>query len=56
MSLIEMESTMQISPGDKFSLYNLNVQNKPTSSECNSSIGFFSLRVGNWGRHERYGY
>ena len=34
MSLIEMESTMQINL-----VCMTNVQNKPTSSECNSSIG-----------------
>ena len=28
-------------------VYDLNVQDKPTSSECNSSIGFFSPRASN---------
>ena len=50
-SLIEMESTMQII---KFCLYDLNVQNKQMSGECNSSICFFSLRASNLGRLERY--
>ena len=45
MALIEMESTMQIN------LVCLNIQNKPTSSECNSCIGFFSLRANNLGRN-----
>ena len=48
MSLLEIEST--------FNLFDLNVQNKLMSSERNSSTGFFSLRVSNLGRHERYGY
>ena len=37
---------------DQFGLYDLNVQNKPTCSECNSIIGFFSLRVSNLGAWE----
>ena len=41
MSVIEMESTIN---ADKISLYDLNVQNKWKSSECNSCTGFFSLR------------
>ena len=40
ISLLEMESTMQIN-----SLFELNVQNKPTSIECNSSTGFLNLRA-----------
>ena len=40
---------------DNFSLYDLTVQITPTSSECNSSIGFFSMRTNNLGRHETYG-
>ena len=41
---------------DKFISYILNVPNKPTSSENNSSTGFFSLGTSNLGSHERYGY
>ena len=51
MSLIEMESAMQIN----LVCMTYNVLNKPTSSGCNSSIGFFSLRASNFGRHARYG-
>ena len=45
MSLIEMESTMQINL-----VCMTNIPNTPTSNECNSSIGFFSLRASNMGR------
>ena len=41
---------------DKFSLFNLNVQNKLTKSKSNSSIDFLNLRASSLGRHERYGY
>ena len=41
---------------DKFSTFDLNVQNKPTSSEWNSVTVFFYLRTSNLGRHERYCY
>ena len=51
MSVSEMESTMH-----KFSVFDLNIQNKPTCSECSFSICFFGLRASNLGRHERYGY
>ena len=42
MSFIEMESIMQINLACM-----TNVQNKPTSSGCNSSMGFFSLTASN---------
>ena len=41
---------------DKYSLFELNVQNKPTSIECNSSTGCLNLIATNFGRHERYCY
>ena len=50
MSLLEMESTMQIN-----CLFDLNVQNKPINSESNSSIGLLNLRASSLGRHESYG-
>ena len=37
---------------DKFNLFDINGQNKPASSECNSSIGIFS----HLGIHNRYSY
>ena len=51
MCVIEIESTMQIN----LVCMTENVQNKQMSSECNSSIGFFSLRESNLGRYERSG-
>ena len=41
---------------DKLRMFDLNVQNKPTSSEWNSVTVFFNLRKSNLGRHGRYGY
>ena len=51
MSLLELQSTMQI----MFCLFDLNVQNKLTSSESISSIGLLNLKASSLGRHERYG-
>ena len=41
---------------DKLSMFDLNVQNTPTSSEWNSVTVFFNLKTSNLGRHERYCY
>ena len=41
---------------DTLSMLDLNVPNKPTSSEWNSAIVFLNLRTSNLRRHERYGY
>ena len=44
----------EVHTADKFSVFDLNVQNKPTSSERNSVTVFFNLRTSNLGRHLRY--
>ena len=41
---------------DKFSMFDLNVQNKPTSSEWYTVTIFFNLRTSKLERHERYGF
>ena len=51
MSLLNIESTLQIN-----SCFDINIQNKPACSKCNSVIGFFNLRASNLGRHDRYDY
>ena len=41
---------------DKYSLFDLNVQNKRTSTEYNSNTSFLKLRATDLGRHEKYDY
>ena len=52
-----------IHTADKFSIFDLNVQNKPTSSEWNSVTVFFNMRTSNLGdmrgmvtSEKRYGH
>ena len=46
----------EVHAAGKLNTFDLNVQNKPTSSEWNSVTVFFNLRTSNLGRHERYCY
>ena len=40
----------------KFSLFDRNVQNKHTNSECNYDIDLFNLKTNNSGRYNGFGY